>query len=140
MFKDINGTLSNLPQDKADLGSEMLFDTMQASVPPELRNTTRKLLRTSYSRKREYPEQADYIDYIRTHGPEIDEIRKRQVVKGHLGSKKTVNQVQSGDYDPMDMWKTSVNNIKLGEQRESKEQTYTTPPPPTQNTSQDSPQ
>ena len=76
------------------------------------------------------------FDYLRTHGIEIDEIRKRQVVKGHLGSKKTVNQVQGGDYDPMDMWKTSVNNIKLGEQRKSKEQTWSAPPPPIQNTSQ----
>ena len=140
VFTDINGTLSNLPQDKADLSSEMLFDTMQASIPPELRNTIRKLLRTDRSGKREYSEQVDYIDYLRTHGLEIDEIRKRQGGKGHLGSKKTVNQVQNRDYDPMDMWKKSVNNIKLGEQGESQEQTSTTPPPTAQNNSQDSSQ
>ncbi len=88
VFTDINGTLSNLPQDKADLSSEMLFDTMQASIPPELRNTIRRLLRTDRNGKREYPEQADYIDYLRTHGLEIDEIRKRQGGKGFLGVKE----------------------------------------------------
>jgi len=81
--------------------------------------------------KREYPEQADFIDYLRTHNPEINEIRKRQF-KGHLGSKKVVNQVLGGDYDAMDMWKTSVNHIKLGEQRQPQEQSWSTPPPPIQ--------
>jgi len=52
LFTDINGTLANLPQDKTDLGSEMLFDTLQASIPPELRNTIRKLLRTDREGKK----------------------------------------------------------------------------------------
>jgi len=46
VFTDINGTLANLPQDKMNLYAEMLFDTLQASIPPEVRNTIRKLLRT----------------------------------------------------------------------------------------------
>jgi len=53
VFTDINGTLANLPQDKMDLSSEMLFDTLQASIPPELRNTIRKLLRTDSKGKKQ---------------------------------------------------------------------------------------
>jgi len=37
VYTVINGTLGHLPQDKSDLGSEMLFDVMQSSIPPELR-------------------------------------------------------------------------------------------------------
>jgi len=53
----------------------MLFDAMQSSIPPELWNTIRRLLKTGHNGKREYPEQADFIDYLRTHGPDIDSLK-----------------------------------------------------------------
>jgi hypothetical protein len=59
---------------------------------------------------------------------EIDEIRKRQGNKGQQGLKKTVNQVQSEDYNAMGMLRDSVNNVKLGDQknREDIAPTYNT--------------
>ena len=87
-------------------------------------------------REREYPEQADYIDYLRTHSQEIDEIRKRQGNKGQLGSKRTVNQIQNEDYNPLGMLKDSVNNIKLGEPQN---RNNTAPSPNTQNDPQEPP-
>jgi len=38
IFTDVSLTLTYLPQNKKDLGAEMLYDTMQATIPPELRN------------------------------------------------------------------------------------------------------
>ena len=137
IFTDINGTLSNLPQDKMDQHAEMLFDTLQASIPPEVRSTIRGLLRTDSNGEREYPEQADYIDYLRTHGQEIDEVRKKQGNKGQQGFKKTVNQVQNEDYDAMGMWRDRVNNIKLEDQTNREN---TTPAYNTRNDTQEPPQ
>jgi len=137
IFTDINGTLANLPQDKMDLYAEMLFDTLQASIPPEVRSTIRRLLRTDSDGKREYPEQADYIDYLRTHSQEIDEVRKKQGNKGQQGLKKTVNQVQNEDYNAMGMWRDSVNNVKLGDQTNRED---TTPAYNTRNDTQEPPQ
>ena len=53
VYTEINLTLSHLPQEKSDLGSEMLFDAMESSIPPELRDTIRKLLKIGQNGKRE---------------------------------------------------------------------------------------